>query len=360
MVLFNGKNRLNGVAKFVFYCCFVLSTIQLVSGTPPDVDFTSDEVEALEDFIHEVLRSSKMFESMNFDMKQRDELTLQTFSNAFRVDRAEGKMEFFSALQKIEKYRWRFARLTLCTFYIVQSVKRAPYKKRYTKTVAEQLKKGGIVEELIYTTKKFARIIDVIRHMPKTLDRAIKNAFHIELTLFLVYTEFGDQEQWKVAVQQTYALAEIGVTHQQLGELIKFCERKQEKGELTLKLLKKKLTLLRRIWQLPLMKLHLILEERRWPGDTYLESDKRKAKERREAELNKRRQLLFRIMLPLIPADVEKVFEAINRKYGQDWDIDIDIDIDFDIDTDIDNVGRNYFDLIFSIFSLLAEKYKNM
>ena len=133
MMLFNGKNCLNGVAKFAFYCCFVLSTVQLVSGTPPDVDFTSDEVEALEYFIHEVWRSSKMFESMNFDMKQRDELTLQTFSNAFRVDRAEGKEEFLSALQKIKKYRRRFARLTLCTFCIVQSVKRAPYKKRYTK-----------------------------------------------------------------------------------------------------------------------------------------------------------------------------------------------------------------------------------
>ena len=70
MMLFNGKNRLNGVAKFVFYCCFVFSTIQLVSGTPSDVDFTSDEAKALEDFIHEVLRSSKQFASMNFDMKQ--------------------------------------------------------------------------------------------------------------------------------------------------------------------------------------------------------------------------------------------------------------------------------------------------
>ena len=175
----------------------------------------------------------------------------------------------------------------------------------------------------------------------------------------MVDAEFGDQEKWKVAVQQTYALAEIGVTHQQLGELIKFCERKQEKGELTLKLFKKKLTLLRRIWQLSLMQLDLIPKERRRPGDTYLQSDKRKAKERREAKLNKRRQLLFRIMLPLIPADVETLFEAINRKYGH-WDWNIDIDIYFDIDTYIDNVGRNYFDLIFSIFSLLAEKYKNM
>ena len=323
------KNQPNEIGKFVFYCCFVLSTIRLVSGTPPagNVDLTSDEVEELEDFIHEVLKESKEFESMNFDAKPRDELTLQAFTNAFRVDKDEGKEEFFTALYKIKIGGWRC--WSLRPFNIVQSVTRAPHEKRYTKAVAEQLKKGGIVDELIYTTKKFAGIIDVVRHMPEELNETIENDFVVPLTLFLVDAEFGDQEQWKMAVQQVYALAEIGVTHQQLGELIKFCERKQEKGELTLKLLEEKLTLLRRIWQLPVMQLYLIPEKRRWLGDTYLENDKKDAEERRERKLNERRQLLFRLMLPLIPADVEKVFEAINRNYGRDRDIDIY------------NVGRN-------------------
>ena len=325
MMLVKSKNRLivNGIENLVFYCCFALSAIQLISGTPPaeNVDFTSDEVKALEKFIREVLRSSKRFASMNFDMKQRDELTLQTFSNAFRVDRAEEKEEFFTALHKIKKERWRC--WSLHTFNIVQSVTRAPHKKRYTKAVAEQLKKGGIVEELIYTTKKFARIIDVIRHMPEEeeLMQTIRYNFGIELTLFFVDAEFGDHEQWKMAVQHVYALAKIGVTHHQLGELIEFCERKQEKGKLTLEQLEEKLTLLRRIWQLPLMQLHLIPEKRR--RRMLLESDKRKEEERKGKELNKRRQLLFRLMLPLIPADVEKVFKAINRNYGLDRDIDI-------------------------------------
>ena len=99
-MLVKSKNRLivNEIENFVFYCCFVLSAIQLVSvsGTPSEgnVDFTSDEVEALEEFTREVLRSSKRFASMNFDMKQRDELTLQTFSNAFRDDRADKYQNF--------------------------------------------------------------------------------------------------------------------------------------------------------------------------------------------------------------------------------------------------------------------------
>ena len=85
------------------------------------------------------------------------------------------------------------------------------------------------------------------------------------------------------------------------------------------------MTLLRQLWQLPLVQLLLIPEKRR--RGMFLESDKSDAEERRERKLNERRQLLFRLMLPLIPADVEKVFEAINRNYG--WGIDID------------NVGKN-------------------
>ena len=154
MLLVKSKIRQNEIVKCVF-CCFVLMTIRLVSGTPTEghgnIDFNSDEVEVLEDFIREVLMASTKFESMNFDAKQRDELTMQTFSIAL-VDAPEGKEEFFASFHKIEEISWRVWSPSI--FNIVQYVKRAPHEKRRTKEVDERLKKGGVVEELIYTKKR--------------------------------------------------------------------------------------------------------------------------------------------------------------------------------------------------------------
>ena len=159
----------------------------------------------------------------------------------------------------------------------------------------------------------------MISNTPQHLDEAISD-FGIELAFFFVDTEFGGREQWKMAVQKVYALVNIGVTYHQLGELITFCARKQEKGELTLELLEEKLTLIHRLWHLPLLQLHLIPVERPVSGYIFLENDKKDAERKMENKLNKRRQLLLRLMLPLFPADVEKVFEAINRNYGRDID----------------------------------------